>query len=127
MTPIRRVEEMTNTSQEITSKQSRICAQYGATHCPASPELMIGVSRNFAAGQLPLHGLRHPPEGNSCGWFLWAGEYSTDDDFFQPTHVSHICVDHPRIADYLGLPPGWRFLIAGDHVDVWFDEKLKNV
>ena len=95
---------MTNTPEEITSKQSRICAHYGANHCPANPDLMVGVSGNFDSGQLPLHGLRHPPEGNSCGWFLWAGEYSTDDDFFQPMHVSHICEGHPEIADYLGLP-----------------------
>ena len=29
-----------------------------------------------------------------------------------------------QIKKYLGLAPGWRFLIAGDYEDVWFDERL---
>jgi hypothetical protein len=28
---------------------------------------------------------------------------------------------------FLGLPPGWRFLIAGEHEDVWEDPSLLNV
>jgi len=30
----------------------------------------------------------------------------------------------PQVLDYLALPPGWRFLIAPDYKDVWFDENL---
>jgi hypothetical protein len=33
----------------------------------------------------------------------------------------------PSVVQYLGLPPGWRFLVAGRRVDVWFDETLLNV
>jgi hypothetical protein len=28
---------------------------------------------------------------------------------------------------YLALPPGWRFLIATNHEDVWFDAALLDV
>ncbi|WP_434048948.1 MULTISPECIES: immunity protein Imm33 domain-containing protein [Sorangium] len=27
---------------------------------------------------------------------------------------------------FLGLPPGWRFLIADEHEDVWKDPSLLN-
>ena len=26
-----------------------------------------------------------------------------------------------EVLPYLGLAPGWRFLLAPGHVDVWFD------
>jgi hypothetical protein len=28
---------------------------------------------------------------------------------------------------YLGLAPGWRFLVAPGYKDVWFDAKLLNI
>ncbi len=30
----------------------------------------------------------------------------------------------PAVLKYLGLPPGWRFLLHDDHSDVWEDSKL---
>ena len=30
----------------------------------------------------------------------------------------------PVILPYLGLAPGWRFLLAGDYADVWEDIAL---
>ncbi len=118
---------MAHTPEEIVKRQHEVCALYGAEHCPAGLNSIVGVSRNFDSGELPLHGLRHSLEGESSGWFLWAGEYSSDDDFFQPVHLAHVVEDHPEVTDYLGLPPGWRFLIAGQHVDVWFDRTLLSV
>jgi hypothetical protein len=38
--------------------------------------------------------------------------------------VSHLGDWCPTAIPYLGLPPGWRFLIASDHEEVWFDESL---
>ena len=53
--------------------------------------------------------------------------YQIDSDFFKPLHVEHLADWCPEIRKYLGLPPGWRFLIAGDHEDVWYDESLLDV
>ena len=33
----------------------------------------------------------------------------------------------PRRYLSLRIPPGCRFLVAGDYIDVWFDESLFNV
>ena len=44
--------------------------------------------------------------------------------FFVPLHVVHLDEWCPEVKKYLGLPPGWRFLIAEGHEDVWFDESL---
>ena len=74
---------------------------------------------------MPLNGLRHLPEVGTTGWFIWAGEsLSSDPEFFQPLHVQHLLDWCPDVIPYLGLPPGWRFLIAPGHEDVWFDQTL---
>jgi hypothetical protein len=76
----------------------------------------------------PVNGLRHTPTGDTNGWYIWAGdELSDSPDFFLPLHVEHVADWRDRIADYLALPPGWRFLIAPDHEDVWFDKSLLEV
>jgi len=67
-------------------------------------------------------------EGNTSGWYLWCGEiWSEANDFFAPVRTRHVEEDYPEIANLLGLPPGDRFLKAGDHLDVWFDPELLKV
>lgn len=76
-------------------------------------------------GLMPIHGLRHPPHGDTSGWYIWAGEHlSSDPDFFEPVHVAHLPDLCPVVMQYLGLPPGWRFLLAGDYEDLWVDTQL---
>jgi len=86
------------------------------------------VNSGFAIrtdGLQPIHGLRHNVTGDTTGWYIWCGlEFSTDSDFFRPIHTAHIYEKHPEIAELLGLPPGYRFLVARDHIDVWFDAGL---
>lgn len=79
---------------------------------------------------MPINGLRHPIDaGHSAGWFIWAGEQFLEDaDFFKPMHVRHLIESYPDALDYLGLPPGWRFLIDDKgYEDVWCDEQLLDV
>jgi hypothetical protein len=68
--------------------QRRLCEKYG-TGWFASPDGMkVGISRNVLTGLKPLNGLRHPPVGDTTGWYIWAGEeISQDPDFFVPLHV----------------------------------------
>ena len=73
---------------------------------------------------MPIHGLRHAPENGTCGWYLWTGEYSDADKFFAPMHASHLTALFPDVLPYLGLAPGWRFLLARGHEDIWFDAAL---
>lgn len=112
----------------ITNDQIVICGKYGAECQPPDAELKLGVSDNFFTGVLPLNGLRHPQELDTCGWYLWAGEEMSEaEDFFKPMHVHHLEERCPSIVKFLALPPGSRFLLAGDYEDVWFDATLLEV
>jgi hypothetical protein len=112
----------------LVEQQKEVCRRFSADYEALELDLMVGISKNFLSGVLPLNGLRHPQEGQSCGWFLWAGEeFSEAPDFFEVWHAHHLVGRRPDVAKYLGLGPGWRFLIAFDYEDVWFDSKLLRV
>ena len=48
-------------------------------------------------------------------------------DFFVPLHIEHLKDWCPSVLKYLGLPAGWRFLIAPEYEDVWFDSGLLEI
>lgn len=110
------------------SLQRIVCEKYGARYCPIDPASKMGVAENVKSGLLPINGLRHPPTLDTNGWYLWAGEeFSTDPDFFKPLHAHHVFEWSPSVERMLALPPGFRFLIAPEYEDVWFDESLLEV
>ena len=115
-------------ARDIQNQQREVCERFGAPFLAAPPELKLGVSRNVRTGAMPVHGLRHPPEQGTSGWFIWADEELSDaPDFFEPLHISHIAEYCPQVLVYLGLGPGWRFLLADDYEDVWEDTSLLTV
>jgi hypothetical protein len=109
-------------------QQEELCKRYGAEFVSSPPHLKVGIARNVREGILPINGLRHPPVGDTTGWYIWAGDEPSDDPgFFVPLHVEHLAEWCPNAIRFLGLPPGWRFLFAGAHEDVWEDPSLLNV
>ncbi len=111
----------------IILRQQAICDRFGAPYLSAASHLKVGIAANVRTGLLPLNGLRHPPEHETTGWYIWAGEELPEaDDFFQPLHVQHLAEWCPSVLPYLGLGAGWRFLLAPDHEDVWRDPSLLN-
>lgn len=108
--------------------QKKICTSNGAEFKSSPPHMKVGISLNVQNGVLPINGLRHPPQADTTGWYIYAGEELPDEaDFFKPLHVEHLKEWCPDIEKFLGLAPGWRFLVAGDYVDVWFDPTLLEV
>jgi hypothetical protein len=104
--------------------QSAICERFGVECLSSHPQMKLGVAL-ATLGERPLNGLRHPPEGDTSGWYVWGGqELSLAPDFFQPVHVQHLDELLPVIIPYLSLPAGWRFQVAVGHEDVWFDDGL---
>jgi hypothetical protein len=111
--------------RDLREQQLNVCKRFGVEPFPAPSDLKVGIARNVRTGLWPLNGLRHPPEGDTTGWYIWAGEeLKSDAGFFDPLHVEHIGEWRREVLPYLALPPGWRFLIAPNYEDVWFDESL---
>lgn len=108
-----------------TNDQQEICKRFSVTPIAASQDMKVGISRNVRDGMHPINGLRHSPAGDATGWYIWAGEELSDDpDIFVPVHVSQTSDWCPQVTSCLALPPGWRFLPAHGHEDVWFDSSI---
>ena len=109
----------------VQNEQRAVCERFSTTFEPADLGLNIGLANDFSSGLLPFNGLRYLATDTTSGWYLWAGEQRSEaDDFFKPVHGYHLLEQNVAVLKYLGLPPGWRFLVAGDYEDVWFDGKL---
>jgi|HubBroStandDraft_6_1064221.scaffolds.fasta_scaffold2111943_1 hypothetical protein len=112
---------------QIEEDQRGFSRQKSATYLASSPDSKLGFALS-TKGLTPMNGLRHPPQGDTNGWYLWCGEeYSDAADFFQPLHTRHVYEDYPQVVKLLGLPPGYRFLLVGDYLDVWYDASLLDV
>jgi hypothetical protein len=112
---------------KIEDAQKIQCNMLGAAFVSTPPEDKIGFAAS-TAGLTPINGLRHPLTRGTSGWYIWCGEsFSEAAHFFEPQHAIHIYESLPDAGRLLGLPPGYRFLLAGGQVDVWYDEKLLDV
>lgn len=109
-----------------TLREQTVCERLQAQPEPPWRASKVGLAIS-SLKQLPIHGMRSAPTETTNGWYLWCGEFSNADDFFDPLHVEHLGKYLPAVIDYLDLPPGYRFLIDGmGYEDVWFDEELLN-
>jgi hypothetical protein len=110
----------------LENKQKDICKRFSASYQECDLQLKVGISLNVKNGLRPLNGLRIKAENGTSGWYIWAGEWSNDPNFFAPLHAEHLTEWADIVLPYLGLPTGWRFLITQEYEDVWQDPALLN-
>lgn len=105
--------------------QRAVCVRFGVDHVPTAAGLKVGI--NLTGSAFPINGYREafdPAFDELSGWWIWNGERDIANhgpDFFDALHTSHLSEACPDVVAYLGLPPGWHFLIAPGYEDVWFD------
>ena len=86
--------------------QAALCRRIGAEFKASPLHVKVGVAL-ATIGQHSINALRHPAEGDTSGWYIWAGEkLDSDPEFFQPIHIEHLAEGLPRVIPFLGLAPG---------------------
>ena len=117
------------TWDQYAEEQKVLCYKYKVRWTETGFGLFIGLSDDVFNGLNPVNGLRQPICDKTAGWYIWAGEeFSQAEDFFKPYHASHLLEMRPSIIKYLGLPPGFRFLIDDNgYEDVWEDRELLKI
>jgi hypothetical protein len=114
-------------AEQIENIQKAFCREQAALYSATPGDIKTGFALS-TKGRVPINGLRHPPEGETSGWYIWCGQELSDAaDFFDPLHTRHLYAEYPDLMKLLGLPPGYRFLLADDYLDVWYDASLLNV
>src|SRR5512140_2204342 len=111
---------------QISEKEIEICRRFRSSVQTPGLEQKIGIDISTLSLK-PWNALRHQPEGETCGWYVWGGEkLSQDSEFFQAVHVSHLPGYCLQSLPYLALVPGFRVLLAPGQKDVWYGESLLN-
>ncbi len=54
--------------------QREVCAKFGVPCEPPVPTSKVGISQSALDGVMPINALRHPADGDTCGWYVWGGE-----------------------------------------------------
>lgn len=104
------------------NEQFNICKKYNSHIVNCHPFRKIGIAVETMKNE-PIRGRRYLPQGDTEGWYIWGGEFSEAEDFFQPIHIEHVQTLFPMIWNYLSLAPGFSFIIDKDgYEDVWFSQ-----
>ncbi|WP_167094403.1 immunity protein Imm33 domain-containing protein [Massilia frigida] len=111
-------------SPAVLARQKEVCQQYSSDVVLPDPHLKIGIAID-SLSNMPITGVRCTPENGTDGWYIWGGDHSSETEFYQPLHLSHIGEFAPQVVPYLALAPGFKFIIDNDgYEDVWFDPSL---
>lgn len=99
------------------------CMKFNSKFVQTSKNEMVAVALD-SLGKIPITGIRNVlEEGENISCFFYCGEFSEDDDFFKPIHISHLENYLPEVIPYLALGEGFRFVIDKQgHEDVWKEE-----
>lgn len=94
---------------QTSEKEIEICRRFrSSVQMPGSGQ-KVGIALSTLALK-PLNALRHQPEGETCGWYIWGGEkLSQDPDFFQSMHVSHLPKYCLQLLPTSLLPPASEY------------------
>jgi len=107
---------------EVEREQRRICTGYNCEFVSSPEDAILGVTLS-TLGRTPIHGLRHPAEKGTNGWYICCGEeFSDNPDFFSPLHRAHLLDKCPQVVPFLGLPPGIGFssmAVIGMYGSIW--------
>jgi hypothetical protein len=58
--------------QELEKMQKGICRNHNCEFLSVPPESKLGVALE-TLGKSPINGLRHPPDKDTNGWYVWCG------------------------------------------------------
>jgi hypothetical protein len=106
---------------EIEREQRALCQRVKSEFFPSDEDKKVGLAID-TINQSPIYGARVAPTAETTGWYIWAGPHSEDSEFYQPVHASHLKELCPLILKYLGLAPGYKFIIdRNGYEDVWFE------
>lgn len=106
-------------------RQIQTCERLEADFVVASADALIAFCEPFDAECGVVHGLRSVAAGRQTGWHVWTGDADADDiGFFNVLHVRDFVSLCPAVGPFLGLAPGWRFIVDGGGPRAWFDPSL---
>lgn len=110
---------------EVLIVQQECCENFKAQYTPVDEEQLVVISDGVYEG-LPLEGVRYPSPDHMSGWWLTTDKYNGNTESLKTVHFSHIIEYLPRVAIYMALPSGFRFMLGGEDENAWFDKNVAD-
>ncbi len=81
----------------VIEMQKHICKKFNSKFVKPSENETVAIALD-SLGKIPITGIRNIlEEGENVSWFFYCGEFSEDDDFFKPMHISHLKTIFPKL------------------------------
>ncbi len=98
------------TATAIEELQEEVCKKYGADFLSSPNDFKVGIATNVRDEIVPINGFRHPPQGDTTGWYIYSGEELSDDpDFFNHCMLSILTIGALNLRSILGCHRGGGF------------------
>lgn len=110
---------------ELIAEQKLLCEEFDSRYIEVKADDVIAIAVDTLK-QEPIVGLRKQPASSSDAiWYIYGGELSEENDFFEIMTVKELQDIFPEALPYLALEPGFRFMIdSDDYEDVWREGAL---
>jgi len=107
--------------------QQEVCARNGVVHVAVPQHAHVNVTSKLLEGTHFVYGLRLAPTDDRTGWFFWTEELFPPLPRFSAIQVAEFEERWPEVIKFLGLPPGWRFVVDGyGYEREWEDRSFLN-
>jgi hypothetical protein len=83
-------DRTTLTSSDVVSAQRSLCEEKGYDYTPAGLDSKLGFAIR-TQGKIPINGLRHPPAGDTNGWYIWSGTSGVVKNFHRSRSSLNRC------------------------------------
>jgi len=116
---------MTHDRDAHSDAQRKVCERHGSPVIYPDEHMKIGVALQ-TKGRQPIRGRRYKPENGTEGWYIYAGDDTSEDpDFYKPVHIVHLHEIWPELIPYLALAPGYGFVIDDEgYEDIWYEPDI---
>ncbi|WPH17156.1 immunity protein Imm33 domain-containing protein [Variovorax paradoxus] len=69
------------TNSDLKEEQQKVCEKYQSPAFFCGEEEKLGIALKSLT-KTPIYGVRRARKNDTCGWYLWAGEFSDAEEFF---------------------------------------------
>lgn len=108
---------------EQEKEQKVICKKYNSAYKPLNENAEIALATS-TLGQMPIYASRVDADENGVEWYVYCGEFSNAEDFYEPVAIDCLPEDLPAIIPFLALESGFNFIVDDKgYEDVWKNEE----
>lgn len=99
--------------------QKAICQKYKSAYKPLKENAEVALALS-TIGTMPIYGSRIDSDDNGVEWYIYCGEFSEAENFYEPVAADCLKDELPLVVSLMALEVGYNFIVDDQgYVDVW--------